>query len=201
LYVERATLSLDGATGQTKALVGTPEKPGIMVTWMVPQGIDVIKGSAQCSPSQNALDCMRSFMFMKADKLRWNWENGKPGEWMVMFVDGVKGKPSDFQDIMKDCSASDRNTFKMALFHLEDTISKNFCLQYCKSGWDRAGLVDLNFHTIMSHWIGYENLTAPQVKGITELIPAFLQHEMGTTCKLSDSSMVAMQPFFPVCFK
>lgn len=196
-YSQRVTLSVDGATGQTKALVGTPEKPGIMLTWMVPLGIDVIKSSAQCSPSQNALDCMRSFMFLKAEKLKWTWENAKPSEWMIMFVNDEK---NGFKKIMKNCSASDRNTFKMALYHLESTVSKNFCLQYCKSGWDCAGLVDLNFNTIMSHWIGFEQLTGEQVKGITDLLPAFL-HEMRTTFKLSDASMAAMQPFFPVCFK
>lgn len=196
-YAQRVTLSVDGATGQTKALVGTPEKPGIMLTYMVPLGIDVIKSSAQCSPSQNALDCMRSFMFLKAEKLKWTWENAKPSVWMTMFIEDEK---TGFKKIMKKCSASDRNTFKMALSHLESTVSKNFCLQYCKSGWDCAGLVDLNFHTIMSHWIGFEELTGEQVKGITDLVPAFL-HEMRTTFKLSDASMAAMQPFFPVCFK
>jgi hypothetical protein len=64
-FAERAVLILDGCNGQVRAAVGTPDKPGVLSTIFFPKGIDIIKGSAQCSPSQNPLDCMRSFMNVK----------------------------------------------------------------------------------------------------------------------------------------
>jgi hypothetical protein len=64
-FAERAVLIMDGCNGQVRAAVGTPENPGVLLTIFLPKGIDIIKGSAQCSPSQNPLDCMRSFMNVK----------------------------------------------------------------------------------------------------------------------------------------
>jgi hypothetical protein len=105
----------------------------------------------------------------------------------------------DFRNTLKHCSASDVNSFVLSFMHLEQTISSCFTVKIMQSGWAKAGLIGLEFHTIMSHWIGWRMLTAEQVQGIKNLLPSFF-HEMATNGTLSDSSMQAMQPFFDVDF-
>ena len=190
----RAGILADGACGQTKALVGTEEEPGVIVTSFLQKNIDVVKGSAQCSPSQNPLDCMRSFLMAKADKCKWTFENASPSGTMMTFIETI------FARVMSRASASDRNTFKLSLMHVEKCISKNFNRHVMQAGWEVAGLIDLNFHKVMSHWAGYENLSCEAVNGLIGLLPPFL-YEMGTTFVLSDRSMKAMQRFFPIDFK
>jgi len=191
----RAAVAMDGACGQTKAMVGTPSQPGVIIRCLLPKKIDVAKGSAQCSPSQNPLDCMRSFLMSKADKCNWTHSNATgASQSMILFIDNV------FKKVMKDCSTSDQNTFILSLMHLESTISKNFCRPVMQKGWEVAGLIDLSFHKVMSHWLGYVHLRPEDVNGLLGLLPAFL-YEMATTFSLSDRSMAAMQKFFPADFK
>ena len=152
-------MAVDGACGQTKALVGTVEEPGVILVSFLRKLIDVIKGSAQCSPSQNPLDCMRSFLMAKADKCKWTFANAAPSIWMQNFIDDV------FDNIMAKASASDRNTFRLSLMHVETCISKNFNRHVMQAGWQKAGLIDLDFHKVMSHWLGYENLSCDAVNG------------------------------------
>jgi hypothetical protein len=191
---KRSCMTVDGACGQTKAFVGTAEQPGVILKSFLQKAIDVIKGSAQCSPSQNPLDCMRSFLMAKADKCKWTFSNATPSTMMVDFYKNV------FEKIMCNASASDRNTFKLSLYHMEACISKNFNRHVMQAGWQKSGLIDLDFHKIMSHWLGYENLTCDAVNGLVGLLPPFL-YEMGTKFSLSDKSMQAMQRFFPRDFR
>jgi hypothetical protein len=137
---------------------------------------------------------MRSFLMAKADKCKWTFANAAPSTMMVDFYTNV------FEKIMANASASDRNTFKLSLYHVEACISKNFNRHVMQAGWQKSGLIDLDFHKIMSHWIGYENLSCDAVNGLVGLLPAFI-YEMGTTFTLSDKSMRAMQRFFPIDFK
>jgi hypothetical protein len=190
----RAAIACDGACGQTKGLVGTPEKPGAIIKCLLPRKIDAVKGSAQCSPSQNPLDCMRSFLMCKADKCNWTYHNAKPSGTMVQFIEQV------FKKVMRNASTSDQNTFILSLMHVEGTISKNFNRVTMQKGWEVSGLIDLSFHKVMSHWMGYVHIRAEDVNGLLGLLPAFL-YEMATTYSLSDRSMSAMQRYFPADFK
>ena len=190
----RAALSLDGAVGQSSALEGTAQNPGIIEREFLPIGCDVLKGSAQCSLSENPLDLMRSFMGIKRDKTKWTVQNGRPSKMMSRFIE------KNFAEIMKDVSASDRRTFVLALSHVERCISKFFTLDAVQSGWEKAGLIDLNFHTIMSHFLEWRNMSLADIEGIQGCLPAFF-HEMSTTFELSDQTMAMMQRYFPVDFK
>jgi hypothetical protein len=69
-----------------------------------------------------------------------------------------------------------------------------------QKGWEVAGLIDLSFHKVMSHWLGYVHMRPEDVNGLLGLLPAFV-YEMATTFSLSDRSMAAMQKFFPADFK
>jgi hypothetical protein len=193
-FGQRATLSIDGCNGQVKAAVGTRDRPGVIEKIFFPAGIDVIKGSAQCSPSQNPLDCMRSFMNVKRSKPTWSWSTGThASSEMNEFID------KDFRVTLGSCSQTDVNSFVLSFLHLEQTLSSCFTMKIMQSGWSKAGLIGLELHTIMSHWIGWRMLSAAQVQGIKNLLPSFF-HEMALTGTLSDSSMQAMQPFFDVDF-
>ncbi len=139
----RAVLIMDGCNGQVRAAKDLLEK----VFW--PKGIDILKGSAQCSPSQNPLDCMRSFMQVKKSKPTWTWQTatGASTE-MSLFIS------KDFRKTMKNCSETDVNSFVLSLLHLEQSLSSCFTLKTMQSGWAKAGLIGLELHQIMSHWIG-----------------------------------------------
>jgi hypothetical protein len=137
---------------------------------------------------------MRSFLMTKADKCKWTHGNAAPSKTMMKFINDVMNV------ILCDASASDRNTFALALMHLEATISSNFTRKLIQKGWEVAGLVDLSFHKVMSHWLGYINMRAEDINGLVSLLPCFL-HEMATSFSLSDRSMAAMQRFFPMDFK
>jgi hypothetical protein len=190
----RAAMSLDGAVGQSLALEGTAKNPGIIEREFLPIGCGVAKGSAMCSLSQNPLDLMRSFMSIKRAKLKWTEKSGRPSTSMQMFID------SEFKTIMHKVSATDKRTFILALSHVEHTISKHFHMDALQSGWEKAGLIDLNFHTIMGHWLEWQNMKPENVTGVQNLLPTFL-HEMATKHELSDQTMAMMQPYFPVDFK
>jgi hypothetical protein len=117
--------------------VGTPGKPGVLERIFYPKGIDLLKGSAQCSPSQNPLDCMRSFMNIKRCKPKWSWSSGSASEQMKNFI------AKDLRSTLKDCSESDRNTFELSFMHLESTLSTCFTHKMMQSGWAKAGLIGL----------------------------------------------------------
>lgn len=200
----RAVLMMDGCNGQVRAAKDLLEKI------FHPKGIDIIKGSAQCSPSQNPLDCMRCFMQVKKAKPNWTWSTATNASTeMHAFIN------QDFRDTMMQTSASDVNSFVLSLLHLEQSLSSCFTIKTMQSGWAKAGLIGLELHQIMSHWIGWKLLSAEQVQGafdllivfqyltstsgIRNLLPAFF-HEMATSGILSDASMQAMQPYFDVDF-
>jgi len=130
----------------------------------------------------------------KADKCNWTFANAAPSTFMVNFIEAV------FDKIMAKASASDRNTFKLSLMHVESCISKNFNRHVMQAGWQKAGLIDLDFHKVMSHWLGYERLPCDAVNGLVGMLPPFL-YEMGTSFALTDKSMQAMQQYFPKDFK
>jgi hypothetical protein len=152
----RAVLIMDGCNGQVRAAKDLLQ--GIF--W--PKGIDILKGSAQCSPSQNPLDCMRSFMQIKKGKPTWTWSSATcVSDHMKEFLkDG-----GDFKSTMKNCSKTDVNSFILSLMHLEQSLSSCFTLKTMQSGWAKAGLIGLELHQIMSHWIGWKYLSAQQVQG------------------------------------
>jgi len=191
---ERAALSLDGAVGQSTALEGTTERPGIIEREFLTIGCDVLKGSAQCSLSQNPLDLMRSFMSIKKENPKWTVKSGRPSGFMQLFID------NEFTTIMKNVSASDKRTFILALSNVERSISKHFHMDAVQSGWEKAGLIDLNFHAIMGHFLEYRNMTRENIEGVQSLLPSFL-HEMATKHELSDQTMAMMQRFFLIDFK
>jgi hypothetical protein len=208
-FVERAVLIMDGCNGQVRAAVGTLQNPGVLMTIFLPRGIDIIKGSAQCSPSQNPLDCMRSFMNVKRLALKfiwylllltagrckptWTWSTARASTEMKEYI------RLSLRDTLKHTSPSDVNSFILSFMHLEQTLSQCFTMKTMQSGWGKAGLVGLELHKIMSHWIGWKDLSAQQVQGIKDLLPAFF-HEVASTGILSDASMQSLQPFFPVDF-
>jgi hypothetical protein len=187
-YGLRATLSMDGCNGQVKAAIK------LIAEVFFPAGIDIIKGSAQCSPSQNPLDCMRSFMNIKRSKPTWTWSTATHASTeMVAWID------ADFKKTMKNCSPTDINSFVLSFMHLEQTLSSCFTIKIVQGGWAKAGLIGLELHQIMSHWIGWKMLSAEQIQGIKDLLPAFF-HEMSTTGILSDASMQSLQKYFDVDF-
>ena len=190
----RAALSLDGAVGQSSALEGTAENPGIIEREFLPIGCDVLKGSAQLSLSENPLDLMRSFMGIKRCKVKWTMQNGRPSKFMQAFIDG------DFKEIMRNASASDQRTFILSLSHVERCISKHFTMDAVQSGWEKAGLIDLSFHTIMSHFLEWRQMPLENIQGVQACLPAFF-HEMAAGFELSDQTMAMMQRFFPVDFQ
>jgi hypothetical protein len=150
----RAVLIMDGCNGQVRAA------KDLLESIFYPKGIDIIKGSAQCSPSQNPLDCMRSFMLVKKSKPTWTWATAtNVSTEMGQFIS------SDFRETMKNCSQTDVNSFVLSLMHLEQTVSSCFTAKIMQSGWAKAGLIGLELHQIMSHWIGWKLLYAQQIQG------------------------------------
>ena len=158
-YGLRAALIMDGCNGQVRAA------KDLLENIFFPKGIDIIKGSAQCSPSQNPLDCMRSFMHVKKLKPTWTWSTatGASTE-MHAFID------SDFRKTLGDCSPTDVNSFILSLLHLEATLSSCFTIKIMQSGWAKAGLIGLELNQIMSHWIGWKMLSAEQVQGASAFV-------------------------------
>ncbi len=122
---------------QVRAAIGTPTRPGVLEKIFFPRGIDLLKGSAQCSPSQNPLDCMRSFMNIKRCKPNWTWATGSASEQMKEFI------RLDLRKRLKNCSDSDRNSFELSFMHLESTLSTCFTHKMMQSGWAKAGLIGL----------------------------------------------------------
>jgi hypothetical protein len=114
---------------------------------------------------------------------------------MRAYIDNHEG----LRDTLKHASSTDVNSFVLSFMHVEQTLSQCFTMKTMQSGWAKAGLVGLEMHIVMSHWIGWKDLSAAQVQGIKELLPPFF-HEMATTGILSDASMQAMQRFFDVDF-
>ncbi len=212
-FGQRAVLCMDGCNGQVRAAVGTADRPGVLEKLFFPAGIDIIKGSAQCSPSQNPLDCMRSFMNIKRSKPTWTWSNASASTEMRMFVE----EDGKLRTVLKKCSATDVNSFVLSFMHLERTISTCFTQKIMQSGWAKAGLIGLELHQVMSHWIGiaphqthpttqnlsritgWKKLPAKNIAAIIDLLPAFF-YEVAETGILSDASMEAMQPHFDVDF-
>jgi hypothetical protein len=158
----RAVLMMDGCNGQVRAAKDLLEKI------FYPAGIDIIKGSAQCSPSQNPLDCMRSFMQVKKSKPNWSWSTATNSSTeMNEFI------RLDFRETLKGTSPSDVNSFVLSLMHLEQSLSSCFTMKTMQSGWAKAGLIGLELHQIMSHWIGWKMLSAEQVQGAFDLLIVF----------------------------
>ena len=106
-------------------------------------------------------------MNIKRCKPTWTWSTASGSTEMLAFIE------DDFRTTLKDCSASDVNSFVLSFRHLEQTISSCFTIKIMQSGWAKAGLIGLELHTIMSHWIGWRMLTAEQVQGIKNLLPSF----------------------------
>jgi hypothetical protein len=152
----RAVLIMDGCNGQVRAAKDILEK----IFWA--KGIDILKGSAQCSPSQNPLDCMRSFMQIKKSKPTWTWQTAGGSSEMLAFL-AVEG---DFRETMRNCSATDVNSFILSFRHLESTISSCFTVKTMQSGWAKSGFIGLELDRIMSHWIGWKWLSAESVAGM-----------------------------------
>jgi hypothetical protein len=161
-YGLRAVLIMDGCNGQVRAA------KDLLESIFFPKGIDIIKGSAQCSPSQNPLDCMRSFMHAKKSKPTWTWSTatGASTE-MHAFID------RDFKKTLGNCSTTDMNSFILSLLHLETTLSSCFTIKIMQSGWAKAGLIGLELNQIMSHWIGWKMLSPESVQGAALLLLLF----------------------------
>jgi hypothetical protein len=103
-------------------------------------------------------------------------------------------------EVLKNASAGRRNAFRLTLLHIEATVSEVFTVRRIRRGWEKAGLLDLNYHTIMSHWLPWAQQTPRQIEGFESLFPAFF-YEMGNHGTLSCSTLQGMQPFFTVDFK
>jgi hypothetical protein len=155
-------LIMDGCNGQVRAA------KDLLESIFSPKGIDIIKGSAQCSPSQNPLDCMRSFMHVKKSKPTWTWSTATgASDEMNKFID------KDFKKTLGNCSQTDMNSFILSLLHLETTLSSCFTIKIMQSGWAKAGLIGLELNQIMSHWIGWKMLSAESVQGAALLLLLF----------------------------
>lgn len=111
-----------------------------------PKGIDLLKGSAQCSPSMNPLDCMRSFMNVKRCKPTWTWATGSASDQMQEFI------KKDLRKTLKHCSDSDRNTFELSFMNLEWTLSTCFTHKLMLSGWAKAGLIGLEVRALRTRF-------------------------------------------------
>lgn len=151
----RAVLIMDGCNGQVRAAKDILEK----IFWA--KGIDILKGSAQCSPSQNPLDCMRSFMQIKKSKSSWTWQTAGGSTEMLAFL----ADDGDFRKTMRNCSATDVNSFILSFRHLESAMSSCFTVKTTQSGWAKSGFIGLELDRIMSHWIGWKWLSAESVAG------------------------------------
>jgi hypothetical protein len=104
------------------------------------------------------------------------------------------------QEVLKHASSGRRNAFRLTLLHIEATVSEVFTVRRIRRGWEKAGLLDLNYHTIMSHWLPWIHQDAYQIAGIEALFPAFF-YEMANHGTLSDATMQSMQPYFTVDFR
>jgi hypothetical protein len=193
-FDERAVLVVDGCIGQIRALIGKDAKLGSIQCELHPLGIDILKGPAQLSPCSNALDCCRCFAMLKGQRPHWTFASSCATPTMHRFID------QSLMDVLKHTSLGRRNAFRLTLLHIEATVSEVFTVRRIRRGWEKAGLLDLNYHQIMSHWIPWVHQDALQISGIESLFPAFF-YEMATHGTLSDLTMQGMQPYFSVDFK
>ena len=193
-FEERAVLVVDGCTGQIRALVGKDDKLGSIQTVLNPLGIDILKGPAQLSPCSNALDCARCFSMLKGRKPNWTMKNSCASPTMANWI--IKS----LYKVLSAVSRGRRNAFELVFRHIESAISEVFTIRRIRRGWEKSGLLDLNYHTIMSHWLPWAQQSPAQILGIESLFPAFF-FEMGMIGALSDATMHAMQPYFAVDFK
>jgi hypothetical protein len=193
-YDERAVLVVDGCIGQIRALVGKDDTLGSIVSILRPLGIDILKGPAQLSPCSNALDCTRCFSTLKGQKPKWSMQSSCATPTMAEFI------RSSLYVVLKNVSKGRRNAFELTLRNIESAVSEVFTVRRIRRGWEKSGLLDLNYHQIMSHWLPWKQQAPWQIAGIEALFPAFF-FEMATRGTLSDATMQAMQPFFSADFK
>jgi hypothetical protein len=193
-YDERAVLVVDGCIGQIRALVGKDANLGSIVSVFRPFNIDLLKGPAQLSPASNALDCTRCFSTLKGQKPKWTMQSSCASPTMAAYI------RDNLYVVLKDVSKGRRNAFEVTLRNIEAAISEVFTVRRIRRGWEKSGLLDLNYHQIMSHWLPWKQQSPWQIAGIEALFPAFF-YEMATQGILSDATMQAMQPFFSVDFK
>jgi hypothetical protein len=193
-YDERAVLVVDGCIGQIRALVGKDDNLGSIVSILRPLGIDILKGPAQLSPCSNALDCTRCFSTLKGQKPKWSMRSSCATPTMGEYI------RNSFYAVLKDVSKGRRNAFELTLRNIESAISEVFTVRRIRRGWEKSGLLDLNYHQIMSHWLPWNQQAPWQIAGIEALFPAFF-FEMATRGTLSDATMQAMQPYFAADFK
>ena len=90
-------------------------------------------------------------MNVKRSKPTWTWSNASASSEMKAFVDPEKGQ---LREVLANCSQTDFNSFVLSFMHLETTISTCFTQKIMQSGWAKAGLIGLELHQVMSHWIG-----------------------------------------------
>ncbi len=193
-FDERAVLVVDGCIGQIRALVGKDDNLGSICCVLQPLGVDILKGPAQLSPCSNALDCGRCFCTLKGQKPKWSMKTSCASPTVAEFI------RTSMYDVLKDVSRGRRNAFELTLRNIESAISEVFTVRRIRRGWEKSGLLDLNYHQIMSHWLPWSHQLPWQIEGIEALFPAFF-FEMATRGTLSDATMQAMQPFFSVDFK
>jgi hypothetical protein len=193
-YDERAVLIVDGCIGQIRALVGKDDHLGSIVSIFRPIGCDIAKGPAQLSPCSNALDCCRCFSMLKGQKPKWSMRSSCATTVMAEFI------RDSLYVVLKDVSKGRRNAFEVTLRNIEAAISEVFTVRRIRRGWEKSGLLDLNYHQIMSHWLPWNQQAPWQIAGIEALFPAFF-FEMATRGTLSCATMQAMQPYFSVDFK
>jgi hypothetical protein len=193
-YDERAVLVVDGCIGQIRALVGKDDSLGSIVSIFRPLNIDIVKGPAQLSPCSNALDCTRCFSMLKGQKPKWCMRSSCATPTMAEYI------RSSLYVVLKDVSKGRRNAFELTLRNIESAISEVFTVKRIRRGWEKSGLLDLNYHQIMSHWLPWNQQSPWQIAGVEALFPAFF-FEMATRGTLSDATMQALQPYFSVDFK
>ena len=75
--------------------------------------------------------------------------------------------------VLKDVSKGRRNAFEITLRNIEAAISEIFTVRRIRRGWEKSGLLDLNYHQIMSHWLPWKQQMPWQIAGIEALFPAF----------------------------
>ena len=174
--------------------MGKDAKLGSIQTVLNPLGIDILKGPAQLSPCSNALDCGRCFSTLKGRKPNWTMKNSCASPTMAEWI------RTSLCAVLSAVSRGRRNAFELTFRHIEAAISEVFTIRRIRRGWEKSGLLDLNYHTMLSHWVPWAQQSPEQISGIESLFPAFF-FEMGVIGVLSDATMHAMQPYFAMDFK
>ena len=131
---------------------------------------------------------------LKGQKPNWSMRSSCTSPRMAEYI------RTNLYSVLKDVSKGRRNAFEITLRNIESAISEIFTVRRIRRGWEKSGLIDLNYHQIMSHWLPWNQQTPWQIAGIETLFPAFF-FEMATRGTLSDATMQAMQPYFFVDFK